>query len=189
MGFKKLVHAAWVIALAWPVSGSAQNAAAVSEEHSRGWRSISTAYSHASSDRWTQGIRVAYQPLAPADRPPALTAPPSTSLPGSSVPLTPPSVTAPGTPGSAVGGTMVAPSSPSVVGAQPRTSTVVPPGTCGYEPYRAAGVAPGTTVGFQPLLPIVSMPGTVYIARGIFGQPVVYVPGQPVRNFLRYLGP
>jgi hypothetical protein len=32
-----------------------------------------------------------------------------------------------------------------------------------------------------------SLPPNSYVGRGIFGQPKVYVPGQPIRNALRYL--
>lgn len=43
--------------------------------------------------------------------------------------------------------------------------------------------------GYQPILPIFSMPNSYYVGRGILGQPTVYVPGQTIRNFFRYLGP
>jgi hypothetical protein len=33
------------------------------------------------------------------------------------------------------------------------------------------------------------MPSTYTVGRGIIGQPTVYVAGQPIRNFLRYLSP
>ena len=34
-----------------------------------------------------------------------------------------------------------------------------------------------------------SLPKQDYIGRGILGQPKLYVPGQPISNVLRYLGP
>ena len=43
------------------------------------------------------------------------------------------------------------------------------------------------TSGYRPLWPVVTMPPNYYFGRGILGQPKVYVPGQPIRNVLRYL--
>ena len=40
-----------------------------------------------------------------------------------------------------------------------------------------------------PVLPIGGAPAGATIGRGVLGQPTVYVPGQPVRNVLRYLSP
>ena len=42
---------------------------------------------------------------------------------------------------------------------------------------------------YRPILPIQSVPSDVYIGPGILGQPTAYAPGQPLRNFLRYLTP
>ena len=61
-----------------------------------------------------------------------------------------------------------------------------------YQRYRSVG---GATVGYRPyspyrpLMPVLSMPPNYFVGRGILGQPKVYVPGQPVRNVLRYLTP
>lgn len=52
-------------------------------------------------------------------------------------------------------------------------------------PYAAPQQAPGA----RPFVPITRMPDQVYISRGLLGQPVVYVPGQPLRNGLRYILP
>lgn len=52
-------------------------------------------------------------------------------------------------------------------------------------PYAAPQTAPGA----RPFVPIARMPNQVYISRGLIGQPVVYVPGQPIRNGLRYILP
>jgi hypothetical protein len=49
-------------------------------------------------------------------------------------------------------------------------------------------LTPGYTT-YRPLVPIAPMPASYYVGRGILGQPTLYVPGQPVRNFLRYLSP
>jgi len=42
---------------------------------------------------------------------------------------------------------------------------------------------------YKPLLPIARTPNQYHFGRGIIGQPKVYVPGQPIRNLLRYLSP
>lgn len=41
--------------------------------------------------------------------------------------------------------------------------------------------------GYRPVLPLSSVPQNYYVGRGIIGQPKLYVPGQPIRNFFRYL--
>ena len=45
------------------------------------------------------------------------------------------------------------------------------------------------TSGYRPLWPVVTMPPNYFVGRGVLGQPKVYVPGQPIRNVLRYLTP
>lgn len=40
-----------------------------------------------------------------------------------------------------------------------------------------------------PMIPLRSMPYGTYLGQGIVGQPVAYVNGEPVRNFLRYIFP
>ncbi len=42
---------------------------------------------------------------------------------------------------------------------------------------------------YRPIIALRPMPSGYRIGRGIIGQPKVYVPGQPLRNFLRYLTP
>ena len=44
-------------------------------------------------------------------------------------------------------------------------------------------------VTYRPLLPVIPMPGQYYPGRGLLGQPKLYVPNQPLRNFVRYLSP
>lgn len=51
----------------------------------------------------------------------------------------------------------------------------------------AAPSAPVVT--YRPLLPVIAMPGQYYFGRGVLGQPKLYVPNQPLRNFVRYLSP
>jgi hypothetical protein len=50
-------------------------------------------------------------------------------------------------------------------------------------------VSSSATTVYQPLVPIVSAPPSYYVGRGVIGQPKMYVPGQPIRNFFRYLSP
>jgi hypothetical protein len=167
-------------------TGWAAGGGTAGDDPSRGWRSVASSTGGTEAvNRVTGAVRVAYQPLAPTDRPPSLSTPPATVPPVSS-----PSVGTP--PGSSATGVTVPPSAPSVSAPTinvPSVSTVPVPGSCGSEPWRTVAPVAPSSVGFQPLLPIFSMPPTVYVARGILGQPVIYVPGQPVRNFLRYLGP
>ena len=67
----------------------------------------------------------------------------------------------------------------------------VQPGGCDT-PVPVLPPEPGPVVEtchFKPLLPLGKMPETFYPGQGILGQPKLYVPGQPIRNFLRYLTP
>ena len=43
--------------------------------------------------------------------------------------------------------------------------------------------------GYKPLFSLGQENYNVLLGRGVIGQPTVYVPGQPMRNFLRYLSP
>lgn len=54
-----------------------------------------------------------------------------------------------------------------------------------YTPLPHPGYAP--TVTYKPLVPMMAVPQQYYFGRGIIGQPKLYVPGQPIRNVLRYL--
>ncbi|MFN3191617.1 MAG: hypothetical protein ACE361_13995 [Aureliella sp.] len=56
-------------------------------------------------------------------------------------------------------------------------------------PNLAPGLYSANNNGYSPLLSLGQEGYNVQIGRGIVGQPTVYVPGQPVRNFLRYLSP
>lgn len=62
---------------------------------------------------------------------------------------------------------------------------VYPVGQSAPYPPQTASQAPGA----RPFLPISQMPASVYVTRGLIGQPVVYVPGQPLRNAIRYILP
>lgn len=51
------------------------------------------------------------------------------------------------------------------------------------------GLYPSGGSGFRPLLGFGQDNYNVQLGRGIIGQPVAYVDGQPLRNFLRYIFP
>jgi hypothetical protein len=70
------------------------------------------------------------------------------------------------------------------------------PACCGHcapqivqQPVVQQPVAPPPYVAYRPILPLAPVPETYYTGQGVLGQPKLYVPGQPIRNFLRYLGP
>lgn len=60
---------------------------------------------------------------------------------------------------------------------------LTPPATA-YNPY----ATPSTGVPWKPIVHR-SMPANYVVGQGLIGQPKVYVPSQPVRNFLRYITP
>ncbi len=70
---------------------------------------------------------------------------------------------------------------------QTQRSYAPSPYTTRYEP-RIGGEAPPRDA-YQPLLPLAAPPSRYYVGQGLIGQPKVYVPGQPVRNFFRYVLP
>jgi hypothetical protein len=53
------------------------------------------------------------------------------------------------------------------------------------------GVAPvnGSGVPWRPIVNVRSMPNNYVVGQGVVGQPKVYVPNQPLRNFIRYITP
>ncbi len=89
-------------------------------------------------------------------------------------------------------------------GVYPTQYQCAPSGTAVYPP---PGAVPGTYIpptitpnlapgsyspnnsGYSPLFSLGQENYNVQIGRGIIGQPTVYVPGQPFRNFFRYLSP
>ena len=42
---------------------------------------------------------------------------------------------------------------------------------------------------YRPIVSLGSVPEGYEVGQGMLGQPKVYVPGQPLRNFVRYLTP
>jgi len=66
---------------------------------------------------------------------------------------------------------------------QPTVTRTVP------VPPPPAHVQARRTTVYRPLVPLAPAPRQVIVGRGILGQTKAYVPGQPVRNFFRYLLP
>jgi hypothetical protein len=48
---------------------------------------------------------------------------------------------------------------------------------------------PQPTCAYRSLVTVTAMPPAYEVGRGILGQPKLYVPRQPVRNFVRWLTP
>jgi len=78
----------------------------------------------------------------------------------------------------------------------PGTAVYPPPGAVPgtyFPPTITPNLAPGSyspnNSGYSPLFSLGQENYNVQIGRGIIGQPTVYVPGQPFRNFFRYLSP
>ncbi len=69
-------------------------------------------------------------------------------------------------------------------GAVPGTS--VPPT---YPPNLTPGLYSPNNSGYSPLFSLGQEKYNVTLGRGLIGQPTVYVPGQPFRNFFRYISP
>lgn len=99
----------------------------------------------------------------------------------------------------------VLPQDRSVVGIYPTAYQQCAPGAAMNVP--ATGAVPGTSVppvyppnltpglyspnnsGYSPLFSLGQDNYNVVLGRGLIGQPTVYVPGQPFRNFFRYISP
>lgn len=65
--------------------------------------------------------------------------------------------------------------------------TIIPPT---YTPNQVPmGLYPSGGTGWRPLIGFGQDNYNIEVGRGVFGQPVAYVVGQPVRNFLRYIFP
>lgn len=64
--------------------------------------------------------------------------------------------------------------------------TYVPPTVT---PNMAPGLYSSDNAGWRPLFTLGQENYNAQIGRGIIGQPTAYVPGQPFRNFLRYMFP
>lgn len=69
---------------------------------------------------------------------------------------------------------------PSIVA--PPAATVIP-----AQPSYCPTKGLPTTSYYAPTA--VVAPTTVVLGTGLYGQPTAYVPGQPVRNYLRYVSP
>jgi hypothetical protein len=79
---------------------------------------------------------------------------------------------------------------PAIVpGAPPPSSTgqaIVPPTVM---PNQAPTMYSQNNAGMRPLISLGQENYNVQVGRGIIGQPTAYVPGQPFRNFFRYIMP
>ncbi|HEX3657701.1 MAG TPA: hypothetical protein VHY91_26130 [Pirellulales bacterium] len=63
----------------------------------------------------------------------------------------------------------------------------VPPAAA--PPVIEVPACPQPTCAYRPLVTVTAMPPMYEVGRGILGQPKLYVPRQPVRNFVRWLTP
>lgn len=66
---------------------------------------------------------------------------------------------------------------PSTVTGYPETVTTLPPTTTSVRVLRPIVTVP----------PAPTVPEGHVVGKGLIGQPKLYIPGQPVRNFLRYI--
>ena len=58
------------------------------------------------------------------------------------------------------------------------------------DPYaRSTPMGQGSQSRYRPIVSLGSVPENYQMGQGMLGQPKVYVPGQPLRNFVRYLTP
>jgi hypothetical protein len=81
---------------------------------------------------------------------------------------------------------------PSLVYTQHSTpgATVLPPPTRYTVPNFQTPVTGAPHTVFYPVAPVTPvMQSNVQVGRGIYGQPIIYRPGQPLRNALRWLTP
>ncbi len=68
----------------------------------------------------------------------------------------------------------------------------VPPSLAGpacCPPAVSAAPVVAAPAAYRPLMALRPLPPNYAVGRGILGQPKVFVPGQPVRNFVRYISP
>lgn len=56
-------------------------------------------------------------------------------------------------------------------------------------PLAGPALYPPPIVTYRPVTPTAPPPAAYQVSRGVFGQPTLYRPGQPLRNFLRSLTP
>jgi len=58
-----------------------------------------------------------------------------------------------------------------------------------YSGTNMSGFGSSTVARYRPIMSLGSVPQDYQVGQGLLGQPKVYVPGQPLRNFVRYLTP
>jgi hypothetical protein len=78
-------------------------------------------------------------------------------------------------------------SQPAAIPSSTAWPAVVPPPPSPPVYAHSPQLVPPPVTTYRPLVPVASPPPNYYLGHGIFGQPKLYVPEQPVRNFLRYL--
>jgi len=82
---------------------------------------------------------------------------------------------------------------PALAAAQP--NPFLPPASASAAPAATlppvieVPACPPATCAYRPLVAVTAMPPAYEVGRGILGQPKLYVPRQPVRNFVRWLTP
>jgi len=59
----------------------------------------------------------------------------------------------------------------------------------GYSRRNTSSYGYGSVARYRPIMSLGSVPQDYQVGQGLLGQPKVYVPGQPLRNFVRYLTP
>jgi hypothetical protein len=77
----------------------------------------------------------------------------------------------------------------SYVDCAPMAAPAFPPPPVLVPPTMMPGAVATPDAGWRPLLNLSRENYNVQLGRGVLGQPTAYVPGQPVRNFIRYLSP
>lgn len=78
---------------------------------------------------------------------------------------------------------------PAIAGPPPSGGLILPAPPAAVQVPATVYTSPEPSYAYKPLVPVVATPPTIHLGRGILGQPTVYVPGQPVRNFFRYFSP
>jgi hypothetical protein len=82
---------------------------------------------------------------------------------------------------------------PAIAAAQP--TPYLPPASVSVAPVVTVPpvievpTSPPASCAYRPLVAVTAMPPAYEVGRGILGQPKLYVPRQPLRNFVRWLTP
>ena len=102
----------------------------------------------------------------------------------------PPAVPAPAVPAPAVAAPVVASSPVTVYKPAPVVYSAPAPVPAPAVTVVARPVVPAApVVSYRPVVPVAVPARPVVVGRGLLGQPEAYVPGQPIRNALRFISP